>query len=479
MHPAEIAQELTSHMFFSQFSDEFLFQIATLMRPISFSKKSKILAQGEQNKTLYFLRKGTVTIEVDGEIILETNAAGEVFGEMSIISEKPISADVVAKSDTDMFKLHMPDFDHVAPAQRDRFQFLLHKIHALILADRLIRTNEKAKLFEKTNRELQQAKAEIAEISAAKMNFLLSENKANLKKCLFIESSKKNQNFIKSAISGTGLHIEFAETLSLDSDTNAYIVDTKQSVDFPDSEKQKFILTGDRQIDFSNFNLPENTQNFITKDDSDRTFTVKNLITGLSKVLSKNIFGINRYLISTANIKSFMVESSEQREEIKNALHDYLKELGLRSNIIDRCLVAAEELLMNAIYDAPTDEDGNSLYNHLSRSEKVVLDEKHKAKFKYASDGINFVMCVTDPNGALKKNVLLDYLKRCYNNNAGHTEANKGGGGRGLHQIIENSDLTVFNIEPGKKTEVICCWNLEAALNKVAQIPTFHFYFLD
>jgi len=297
----------------------------------------------------------------------------------------------------------MPDFEHVAPTQRDRFQFLLHKIHALILADRLIKTNEKAKLFERTNRELQQAKAEIAEISAAKMNFLLSENKDNLKKCLFIESSKKNQNFIKSAISGTGLLIEFADTLNIDINTHAYIVDAKQNISFSDAEKHKFILTGNRQIDFNDFNLPENTQNFITKDDNDRTFTVKNLITGLSKVLSKNIFGLNRYLISTADVKSVVVESSDQRENIKTELHDYLKELGLRSNIIHRCLVTAEELLMNAIYDAPTDEDGKSLYNHLSRSEKVVLADKHKAKFKYASDGINFVMSVTDPNGALKK----------------------------------------------------------------------------
>jgi len=87
MHPAEIAKELTNHMFFSQFSDEFLFQIATLMRPTTFAKKSKVLTKGEHNKTLFFLRKGTINIEVDGEVILETNVAGEVFGEMSIISE--------------------------------------------------------------------------------------------------------------------------------------------------------------------------------------------------------------------------------------------------------------------------------------------------------------------------------------------------------------------------------------------------------
>ena len=37
----------------------------------------------------------------------------------------------------------------------------------------------------------------------------------------------------------------------------------------------------------------------------------------------------------------------------------------------------------------------------------------------------------------------------------------KGGAGRGLKMMIDNSDLTIFNIHKGKQTEVISLFNLE------------------
>jgi hypothetical protein len=55
--------------------------------------------------------------------------------------------------------------------------------------------------------------------------------------------------------------------------------------------------------------------------------------------------------------------------------------------------------------------------------------------------------------------------------------AEKGGAGRGLHMLIESSDLTIFNVKKQVKTEVIVLFNLEAAAQKREVVPTFHFFF--
>ncbi|MNL35107.1 hypothetical protein D3C87_1571190 [compost metagenome] len=83
---------------------------------------------------------------------------------------------------------------------------------------------------------------------------------------------------------------------------------------------------------------------------------------------------------------------------------------------------------------------------------------------------------VSDPFGALTKDLIIDYLLSCYTGKAGEMNTNKGGAGRGLHQIIENSDLTIFNVKMGVRTEVISLFNLDGQ-KREAQ-PSFHYFFL-
>jgi hypothetical protein len=51
----------------------------------------------------------------------------------------------------------------------------------------------------------------------------------------------------------------------------------------------------------------------------------------------------------------------------------------------------------------------------------------------------------------------------------------KGGGGRGIHQIIENADLVVFNIRPNVRTEVIALFNIDPKAQGDKH-PSFHLF---
>ena len=97
--------------------------------------------------------------------------------------------------------------------------------------------------------------------------------------------------------------------------------------------------------------------------------------------------------------------------------------------------------------------------------------------FRFATDGVLMAISVEDPFGGLDAVTLFKYLEKCYSGtgslNDGRTD--KGGGGRGLHQIIENSDLVVFNIDPGKRTEVIALFNTDQK-SGVQRNPNLHFF---
>jgi len=137
----------------------------------------------------------------------------------------------------------------------------------------------------------------------------------------------------------------------------------------------------------------------------------------------------------------------------------------------------AEELLMNAIYDAPVDSEGNMLYNHLPRSERVDLKPNEQGVFRYACDGLLVAVSTEDPFGAFDRQTILNYLESCYAGRAGELNEDKGGAGLGLFQIIETSDLVVFNVRSEIKTEVISIINLDPNKSRLEKTTSFHYFY--
>lgn len=173
------------------------------------------------------------------------------------------------------------------------------------------------------------------------------------------------------------------------------------------------------------------------------------------------------------------VTSAKVRHDLKDSMVAHLKSLKVRTTITDRCFQVAEELLMNAIYDAPVDKGGKSLYNHLNRKEDVHLAPDHYSTFEYGVKNQIVAISVTDPFGGLTRETLIDYLDSCYNGRAGEMNdaSGKGGAGRGLHLIVESADLTVFQVKRGYRTRVVSYfWQKE---NPLGENPQLSFTYFD
>src|SRR4051794_24985498 len=98
-HPVEVAKELRKFTFFKSFSDDLLLQVSTMIEVASFKSGQNILKEGDLNKCLYFLRSGVAEIVLAGEVVAILQAAGEVMGEMSVITEKQVSTTIRAAQD--------------------------------------------------------------------------------------------------------------------------------------------------------------------------------------------------------------------------------------------------------------------------------------------------------------------------------------------------------------------------------------------
>lgn len=490
LHPVDIAKEIKPYPFFSTFDESLLMQLATMVRTKSFNLGDEILKEGQKNNKLFFLRKGEVDLMVSGERVGTLSKVGEVMGDMSVFGDVTVVATLIAKTQVDCFIVSTDDFAQVQPIQKDRFQFLLYKIYSTVLTERLAATNEKAKLFEEAARELKNAKSELQALTGAQMNFLRkeAEKESSIKKIAFLDSDKKNHSTAKMAIGGTGVPLE----CFTDSQTAEQALKTqKQDVVFCDIafaeaaqnwkkgiHFDQLIMMAPAKMDFQQYEKAQFSNNFITRAEDDRIFNIKSLLSSLNKALNPDFFGIEKYLNYGCDVKELSTTKSSQRSEMCDSVLSSFKVLGVRSSILDRCRVSIEEMLMNAIYDAPVDSTGNPLYNHLPRSTAVNLNETQRVSMRFGCDGIFAAISVRDPFGSLKKETLFKYLKNNYSGSHDpHEGERKGGAGRGLHQIIESADLTVFNVQTGKATEVICLWNIDNAIAKKETHSSFHYFF--
>lgn len=322
---------------------------------------------------------------------------------------------------------------------------------------------------------------------------------------LLADTDKKQQVISRLALSGTGVKLDIAS--SSEEALRSVESSAKYDLIFVSSDLADLIplfkakAPTSKLVFMASANVPAEVpilkahapliSNIVSRHTEDRTFTVKNVATTVSKLVSKDIFGLEKYMIWGVEVQKQPVTGSASRSSLVNDLRAHFRGIGVRSAIVDRAATVAEELLMNAIYDAPTAADGTPLYNHLPRTTSVDLKPGEQGLLSYACDGMLAALSVSDPFGGFGIETLLNYLERNYSprNDSPQTETppkrprsdgpqmeGKGGAGRGLHQIIENSNLVVFNVKRNVRTEVIAFFNLDTRASVEGTNPSFHFF---
>jgi len=146
---------------FRLFSSEELREVVPLTTIEYFPKGVTVVGEGEaSNNRVYFLLSGGVDVFVSGRFILGLRRAGDIFGEMSLISDEDRSATV--KTIEPCYILAINSALTFNPGEENyyKFRYLFSRMFNAILTHKLRMTSERARLYEDAMQESEQAKAQ-------------------------------------------------------------------------------------------------------------------------------------------------------------------------------------------------------------------------------------------------------------------------------------------------------------------------------
>lgn len=179
------------------------------------------------------------------------------------------------------------------------------------------------------------------------------------------------------------------------------------------------------------------------------------------KLLEGDIFGIEKYLAWGAKVYELEVDSYERKHDALLTIAQQAKLVGARRVVAQKIRSVADELLMNAIYDAPALADDPTRTPYAR--ERFATPVSGHAFVRYACDGRYFAVAVQDDFGRLQKEVILDHLQRARAERGRPQRDGRpgAGAGLGLYFILSSATRFIANIAPGKRTEVICLFDLK------------------
>jgi len=158
-----LIEYLKGSRLFSHLSQKQMEKLLPLSELTKVPTGTTILREGEMNEKVFFLLKGIWGIYVEGELIHKLQRIGDIVGEMSVVSNKPASASVIAESPSEIFSIRAKDIGNYADVESDEIQNLLYRIFAMVMTDKLYITTFKAKEVEKAHSELAESKKQLQE----------------------------------------------------------------------------------------------------------------------------------------------------------------------------------------------------------------------------------------------------------------------------------------------------------------------------
>ncbi|HUS29501.1 MAG TPA: hypothetical protein VMZ53_13405 [Kofleriaceae bacterium] len=185
----------------------------------------------------------------------------------------------------------------------------------------------------------------------------------------------------------------------------------------------------------------------LVRDPADRELGITS-----EKLVSGDLFGLEKYLAKGARVGERVVSTDVEKRAAMHEVIAWAEAIGARRPIVHRLATVIDELLMNALHDAPRE----------SKPVISIEDElAKKAVLRWGADEQSIAVSVSDPFGALRQRDVIDHVRRARDERgrpiAGTTE--DPGAGLGLYLVLANVASLIVNVDPGHQTEVVCLFD--------------------
>jgi hypothetical protein len=186
--------------------------------------------------------------------------------------------------------------------------------------------------------------------------------------------------------------------------------------------------------------------------------------------------GVTPYLLAGAPVHEVNVRNTADKDRALAEIMGFAETMDLAGEKLRRVELATEELLMNAIYDAPRNAEGEARNAALDRRVPVALDPHETIHMRYGCDGQTLAIAVADPFGSLTKRAVTERLCKVRD---GVPNPNQGVAGAGLGLVMTYSvaNQLIFAVVPGKLTEVTAVLHVGGSNRSAQERGTaVHFY---
>jgi DNA-binding response OmpR family regulator len=167
------------------------------------------------------------------------------------------------------------------------------------------------------------------------------------------------------------------------------------------------------------------------------------------KLIRNDLFGADKYLLWGTDLHEHTLTRSTQRADLVAQLADAVRARGQSARVASMAMLVADELMSNAVHNAPIDARGDHFRKELTRDTDFELDARHQVKMRWGCDARYLAIEVNDQFGSLDRDTILRALAK------NDVRESGGGAGMGIALSYRSCDHLVFNLSPGKRTEII------------------------
>ncbi|MBY0469648.1 hypothetical protein K2X30_00665, partial [bacterium] len=170
--------------------------------------------------------------------------------------------------------------------------------------------------------------------------------------------------------------------------------------------------------------------------------------------------GISAKATSLQTIQQVRITHSDQKQFVLEKVHDFLvRETIFQERMINTIVTAVDELLMNAVYDAPEER----LKVSFPRETSFSLTRENSVELMIRKEGDWVSFTVIDHHGSVDRGKLMCRLFKNRYFDTGTLDFDKGdegGAGIGLAQTLRKGGSLTFFCKKGVRTEVTVAFRM-------------------
>ncbi len=175
----------------------------------------------------------------------------------------------------------------------------------------------------------------------------------------------------------------------------------------------------------------------------------------ISAAFNPNILGLKHFFPAQAPTQKLTLKKASHRAAAVNAIEAFFEKMGVKARLASRVAQATDELLMNAIFNAPHNKQGQPIRRLLKRSSEVEFGKNDVVKLETMATEEYFGVCVTDLYGTLTRDIVFRLLSKNYRSNEYTPPSDQPGAGLGINGIVEMGLSYAVICKPGVRTDAM------------------------